>query len=139
MRSGTAAMLGLNELSVPHVHYNPSLGTGGNNFLVHHEPIETPPVSETRASLPTPPSGDLLAPREQEVFDAVLGDPRLSLTWDNLAPEHEFVAGSPFSAHPSSLYPFSADFAPPKEASFPNQRTNQTDIFSPSLYPNRWV
>ena len=68
MMSGTAAndaavMLGLNELSVPHAHYNPSLGTGGNNFLVHHEPIETPD-SGTGVILSAPLSGGLLTPRE---------------------------------------------------------------------------
>ena len=58
--------------------------------------------------------------------------PQLSLARENLAPEDGFMAGSPFFAHPSSLYAFSADFAPPKEASFTNPRTSRTEIFSRS-------
>ena len=123
-----AVMLGLNELSLPHVHYNHGLGAGGNDSLVHHEP------TETRTALP-----GTLTPHQQEAFDAVLRDPQFPLTWDNLAPEDEAVTGSPFFAPPSSLYPFSADFAPPKEVSFANPPTNQTGIFPWSPYPDRWV
>lgn len=120
-----AVMLGLNELSV---HYNHSLGTGGNNSLIHHEP------TETRTTHPV-----TLTPHEQEVFDIVLNDPQFLLTWDDLAPEDEVATGSPFFALPSSLHPFSADSTPPKEVSFANPRTNQTEILPWALYPNRWV
>ena len=123
----TAAMLGLYELNPPYAHFNPNLGRSESNFPVHQPPVQPPPVPPTVNALPTSLSTVPLTPREQEVFGAALGNPRLSFALDDLIPlplplsEDGFVtatssvADSPSPVTLTSPSPLTAAQALPKE------------------------
>ena len=142
MMTGTAsntaaAMLGLYELNHPYAHFNPNLGTGGNGFPVHQPPTQIPPVPPAANVLPTPLSTSSLTLHEQEVFNAIFGNPQSSLTLEDLIPlplslpEDGFMAAansmadSPSPASPDSPSPLST-YPVPKELSF-KARINKTE------------
>ena len=125
--NAVAAMLGLHELNPPYAHFNPNLVPSGNSAPVHQQAPLVPPTAEA-----LPPPTISLTPREQEVLDAVLRNPQLPLTWEELVPsslsfsKNGVVDGSPSAATPSSPSSLSADLTS-KELSFAKAQTNEIE------------
>ena len=135
----TATMLGLYELNSPYAHYNPNLDAGWNSYPVYQPPVQASPAHPTANTYQTPLSTSPLTPREQQVFNAMIGDSHLPLSLDDLAPfplsiygdgftpAPDSIAGSPSPATWSSPSPFST-YILPEELSFtePQTQTSKT-------------
>ena len=128
----TATMLGLYELNSPYAHYNrPS---------IYHPPVQASPIHPTANTYLTPLSTSPLTSREQQVFNAMIGDSQLPLSLEDLVPfplpiygdgftpVADSVANSPSPAARSSPSPFST-YTLPEELSFakPQTQASKTD------------
>ena len=133
--NNTATMLGLYELNPPYAHLNPRLTTSGDGIPVYQSSVQMP---QTANSLSIPHSTTFLTPHDQEVFSAILGNPQLPFTLENLVPlplplpENGLTAGSPSAATSSSLFPLSTSSAPFEELSLVEPQTNQAEGSAPA-------
>jgi len=82
----TATMLGLYELNSPYAHYNPNLAAGWGGPPLYQPPVQVSPTPPMANTLPSPLSTSPLTPREQQVFNAMIGDSRLPLSLEDLVP-----------------------------------------------------
>ena len=108
MATGTApntaaTMLGLYELNSPYAHYNPNLCAGWNGPPVYQPPVQASPIHPTANTYPTPLSTSPLTPREQQVFNTMIGDSQLPLSLEDLAPFPFSIYGDGFTPAADSV------------------------------------